>query len=119
MIKIFLGIMLFLAFSFTILAISYFIYKIIKINENGTKEYSWSFKIWGIQTSIKVTDKEKKGEENMYNLNFDKNRKKLKQNLNDEKCPEYKKMDFSSQEYEINFLKTIEEKKNGKDKIVY
>lgn len=60
---------------------------------------------------------EEKGDENMFNLNFDKNKKKLQEEQNTP--PEYVGKNFSSDEYFIGVLKTIEEKKRENDKIDY
>lgn len=100
---------------------------IIKLKENnGNKaqnvdtEVLWELKIPNvIQTVFKIKNECKCEEDNMYNLNFDDNRKKLESNITKLESTEYEDIDFSSDEFYINFLKSIEEKKNSEDKIDY
>ena len=94
-----------------------------KRNKHKTKTKKTKVKFLGIfdYTSEKTTevDTNHTGDDNMYNLNFDKNKEQLKKNLDENKEPKYNNMDFASDEFYIDFLKTVEEKKHGQDTIIY
>ncbi len=100
---------------------------IIRLKENSGNrpqdvdtEVSWELKIPNvIQAGFKIKNECKCKENNMYNLNFDDNRKRIEKNITKLEAPSYEEIDFSSEEFFINFLKNIEEKKNGEDKINY
>ncbi len=94
-----------------------------KQNKHKTKTTKTKVKIFGIfdyesKKMIEI-DTNHTGDDNMYNLNFDKNTEQLKKNLDENKEPKYNNMDFASDEFYVDFLKTIEEKKHGQDNITY
>jgi uncharacterized protein (UPF0333 family) len=104
------------AIIFLVIVISVLFHK--QKTNNGSSEISFGIKVPKVmETNFSIKSKYK-GEE-MYNLDFKKNKDTLNNNIQQLKKPEYQKMDFNSVEFYLNFLKSLEEKKNVRDEIEY